>query len=589
VAAARGARQRFSRFLFLWESAALRRDAPRAECPVMAARRFSVLLCGSARVVRLDAVAGRAGDVPRAVRRREAVVDGPADWGPDWTAAVARAAAGLRDPQRPTGTVDVVLPSVLVLSRAARCPRDAAVRRRGALAAYAAGAAMPVALAETAWMHAVTGGDAAALDLTVCAARAEAVEALLAGLETAGLRPRAVWPTPLAFHAALPSALVDAGVPRLALHLDGTSAVLWRLHRGRSWARSFRLPAAFAAAAAGERAAVVAREVRRTEVHFLRSGAEATPDSLVLAGDGATESAFAAALADGLGIPAAPLPPTEADGGARAPVEQGALVLAGRGAGDPGMEPPARRAAREARTAGRAWLLAGSLLAAALVVVAVPLHLRARERDVEVRRLQAATAVRRAAALDRAEREKRIAAVEAEAARLAEVLGQRATWLVFLADLEERCFRLGDIRLEHLEVEGGESPDAAEEVVRVRLGGLARAATAEDAMQRVRSLAAALVSSAAVASVGVPEVTRAGAGTRFDLRVGLRRVSPAGENDAEEDEEASSEGIQVSCSRAGGARSGALHGAGVETGVGDPGYRFGDGSDGGGTDGGEAK
>jgi hypothetical protein len=641
VAAARGARQRFSRFLFLHESAALPPHAPRAESPVMAARRVSVLLCGSSRVVRLDAAVARAGAAPEVAARRAAAVDGPADWGAEWAAAVGRAAAGLRDPERAAEAVDVVVPSVLVLTRGAACPRATASRRREALAAYAAGAAMPFPLAETAWMHAVTGGDAAAIDLSVFAARAETVEALLGGLESAGFRPRSVWPAPLALQIALPPAAAAAAEPQFAFHADGTSAVLWRLHRGRTWARSFRLPAVFAAAAVKERAGIVAREVRRTEVHFQRSGAEGTPERLWVAGDDVAAPAVVAALAQRLGLEVTPFPPAEEAGGGLAAVESGALQLAGRGAEESGMIPPARRAARESRAAGLWWLVAGTLAAAALLVVAVPLHLRTRDREAALDRLRQDTAVRREAALALEAGEARIVALEADAARLERFLAQRATWLSFLADLEERCLRLGDIRLEQLEVEGGESLDAAAEVVRVRLGGLARAATAQDAMQRVRSLAAALVGSAAVASVGVPEVTRAGAGARFDLRVVLRRAGDLGAEDgAAEDEETALEEARTDRSKtssptgvtrprsiglhflfagvrkarpyrwgrrrsldrlARGARSGVLHVAGVETGVGDPGYRvgetgvgdpgyrFGDGAGGEGTDGGEAR
>ncbi len=489
----------------------------------MASRAIPVLLCGAAALRRVDGEVGP-GNAAHLIARREEPLDAADDWGAAWAAATGRAAARLRVDAPAPEAVDVVLPAALVLARSLRCPRAVPPRRRRAVAAFAAGEAVPTAPTETAWMAAETGGDADAVDLTVCAARVETVEFLLAALEGAGFRPRAVWPRPLALHAGLPADAVAAAAPQLVLEVDGTSAAVWMLAGGRTWVRSFRLPLAFAGGTDGARQEMLVRELRRTVGHFGRLGATGSPACLWLAGDGMLAEGSTTGLADRLRLAVRPLdaagPGGKPEAGATA-VEAGALMLAARGPREGDLTPPARRAARRARAGRPFWIAAAALLAVALAVPAVRLHREAQALEADRRTRVVRLAPLRAAVAEREAARRHVEALEAEADRVERVLAGRTVWLERLADLEARFARAGDARLERLEVLRDVSASVDEPVVRLRLAGRVRGAPTESSAA-AHALIAALHQASWVAGMESPRLERESGGATFDLRLSLR-------------------------------------------------------------------
>lgn len=451
--------------------------------------------------------------------RREAPVAGPADWGTEWAEAVALAAATLHRSAARSEEIDVVLPSVFTLARTATCPR-AAARRGAAVAAFAATTDLPLSSAETVAMHAVTGGEAGRLDLTVLVARTVVVERLLGALERAGWCARAVLPHPLAVLAGLPPELAAAPDPQLVLEGDATSAVIWRLQRGRTLVRAFRLPSDFPADGAAGQAAVLAGEVRRTLVHCARQGAEARPQRLWIAGDWSAPSALGDALGAqlALSVPACPVPTL---GSSLA--EHGALALARSWRPGPGLDltPPTRRAAARWQVLRRMAAVAAAGLALALLGSGGIEVARARGLERDARAIQQRIAPARAASVRRDALRARVAFLEAEVATLARLHAARAAWPARLADLEARFHRAGDARLEGLELL---SPDTATAPGRIRLIGRIRGESG-DLRFRGRALAASLAAAPWIESLEPPSLHQEGQSLRFDFKLTLRDAS----------------------------------------------------------------
>lgn len=462
----------------------------------------------------------------------------------EWPNALRRALGAVATRLKYRGPATVVLPGHLVLTKFVKAPRvDAAKREK--VVRFEAQQNLPYALPDVAWGHVVAGGSDLDLDVMLCAAKREAIDALCTSCEEAGFQPRALVPGVLALRAAVAARKNDE--PTLFADLGARSTTLLLLESRRVHARTLTLGGQHVtqqlveiqdgewadaealklsarntdvvAPAVASFATRLGQEITRSAVHFKRSAGAASPVRLVVTGGASRTSGLAERLAARLGVPvetfdplaSVEVAPPAADAGVAAVAAHladlvgAALAHFARGAATINLLPP-RLIARENTRRRQPWFAAAAVLAAAAFLP--PLHFY-REWEAALRQKSLAldaeiAPLRQRDARNRQNLEK-LAALQQQLAALHGLAARRANWQQLFADLQDRFVKVEDVWLERVQLSSGAAEAGAPLRVAVsgrmldRTNPLAR--VSEDAKRRVAALLTSVVESPFVSVV----------------------------------------------------------------------------------------
>lgn len=313
----------------------------------------------------------------------------------DWLEQTRVALAALQTRTGTAGSVGLVLPPHLTLTKLIKTPRVAPAKL-GQVLRFEAEQSIPYAPTEVVWDTVVAAGHETELEMLLAAAKREAVEALCGVVQAAGYEPHLVLPSCLATLAAFRLARGTATEPTLVLNLGARSTTLLLVRDERFTVRSLALGTRNIMWKTAEQqdhvaleiiATRLAQEITRSALHFRRQGGQEQPVRICLTGGGARLSGLGETLAAKLKLPVgqlalsgvleigrglAPedaagrdLPLVDLVGAAATQLRPGQAVLNL-------LPPPLRRRANRRR---RLWLAGASLaLAAALWLLAGYLH-----------------------------------------------------------------------------------------------------------------------------------------------------------------------------------------------------------------------
>lgn len=456
-------------------------------------RRTIVIDCGASHVgagafefrngrLRLDQFAGETFSVPPG--REE-------EWPGALRAALAAVAARLDH----RGPVTVVLPGHLVLTKLVKTPRVDAAKREKVIR-FEAQQNIPYALTDVVWSHGVAGVSDLDLDVMLCAAKTEALDALCASVEAAGFRPRALVPGVRALQAAVADRTSDE--PTLFANLGARSTTLLLLENRRVHARTLALgsqhvtqqlvemqscawaeaealktaprDAVILALAVESFATRLAQEITRSAVHFKHSAGAASPTRIALTGGGAQADGLAELLHAQLKAPVETFDPLASVDVSPRAVEAGAAGFSMRLADLVGgartyfatdaaainLLPP-RLLAQENTRRRRPWQAIAAVLAAAAFVPPLQYH---REWEATLRSktlaLDAEIAPLRQREARNRENLEKLATLQRQIGALHGVAARRANWQQLFADLQERFVKVEDVWLERVQLASGE-------------------------------------------------------------------------------------------------------------------------------------
>lgn len=412
----------------------------------------------------------------------------------EWLAQVRTALAALRTRVKSVAPVTVVLPGHLVLTKFTKTPRvDPAKREK--IIGFEAQQNIPYALEDVVWGHAVSGEGELDVDVMLCAAKLDAVDALCGVLESTGFSPRSLLPPAVALEAAARHALpVPGSTPALLVEVGARSTTLLLKEPHRYHARTLAIGgqavtqqiaanqdcdfadaealklsprhADLVAPAIEGFATRLAQEITRSVLHFKRQTGAASPGRVLLTGGAARPAGLRELLAARLHVPvegADMLGTVEilkpaADGGVAAHAESSAALVGAAAlefaAGRPALDLlPPRLRSREDTRRRRPWLAAAAAVAALALLPPLAHH---RSLNAELRAKSDALAAEIAPLREREARNRanaeRLAALQQQIAVLHDVHARRANWQALFADLQERLVRVEDVWLERLHI-----------------------------------------------------------------------------------------------------------------------------------------
>lgn len=219
--------------------------------------------------------------------------------------AVLRARTGAR------GSVVLVLPPHLTLTKLIKTPRVARAKR-GKILRFEAEQSIPYAPSEVIWDTVVAAEHETELEMLLAAAKREAIEALCGVLQASGFEPHRVLPSSLATLAAFRLLHGTPMEPTLVLNLGARSTTLLQVAAQRFTVRSLALGTSNIMWKTAEQrdhialeiiATRLAQEITRSVLHFRRQGGGETPARICLAGGGTRFSGLGEALAAKLKVP----------------------------------------------------------------------------------------------------------------------------------------------------------------------------------------------------------------------------------------------------------------------------------------------
>lgn len=462
----------------------------------------------------------------------------------EWPQAAAAALAAVAAQLKYRGPVTLVPPGHLVLTKFIKTPRVDAAKREKVIK-FEAQQNIPYALTDVVWAHAVTGESDLDLDVMLCAAKLEALDALCAAAEAAGLTPRWLIPGVQTLQGAADSAGREQ--PTLVVNLGARSTTLLLLENSRLHARTLALGghqvtqqlvesqdcdfgeaetlkssgrnASILTSAVESFATRLSQEITRSALHFKRQSGAANPARVLLTGGTALLPELAAGLAARANVPVDLLDPlaaieiarpaAEADAAAHA-LQLADLVGAAQLHFSTARPPlnllPPRLLTQESKRRRQPWFAAAAVLAAAALL---PPLLYFREWETTLLRKTAAVdaeiaPLRRRESVNRANLEK-IEALQKQVATLHGVAARRANWQQLFADLQQRFVQVEDVWLERMQLAPGPADGSAP--LRIAISGrmLDRtnplAHVSDDLSRKVSALLASVVDSPYVSAV----------------------------------------------------------------------------------------
>jgi Tfp pilus assembly protein, ATPase PilM len=372
--------------------------------------------------------------------------------------------------------VQLGVPGHLALVKFVRTPAIGKAKR-AEVVRFEAAQAIPHALDEVVWDHAVVADDGRELELMLVAAKREAMGEFCESVEGAGFRVRRATPSCVALWQCYRLNYPEADEGVLLVEMGRRATQLVFVEPGRFFVRTLGFAAQGRGSEAGEGVDVAERlqvEISRSLLNARRQGVGLEPKRVLLTG---TE-AGAARWETIAGMPVERFDAlrrvevserAEANGArAAAGWLAGAIGLAAVEASRermPDLLPEKRRSALSARRRRPLWFMAAAIVFLGLGLPTWHAH---REREAVERRvgeLERRLGPAREAARRNAEERQRWVELQEEVARLRGVVEARTSWARWLAELQDDLAEVRDGWLDRLAVEG------AEGALKVAVGG----------------------------------------------------------------------------------------------------------------------
>ncbi|HVZ64351.1 MAG TPA: hypothetical protein VG936_07255 [Lacunisphaera sp.] len=376
------------------------------------------------------------------------------------------------------GEVTLVVPPHLMLLKMIKAP-PVGTGRREDIVRYEASQGIPGDPAGIVSGYLDAGARGGEPEVVLTAAKLADVESLCAAAEAADFTPSRLLPSPVGTLAAFRHSIPAGSRATLLLDIGTRSTTLLLVEPEGFFARilSFGVAAreGEGSSGSGKTGSVdlgtnalvtrLAQEIVRTLLHLSRRGATARPQSLVVAGFAAGGPGLARSLGSRLELTVDPFEPHQAieyspvaiRNGAREAVQNfpglaGAALHLLQDQTEINLLPPLRKREWQARLR-HPWLVgAGVMILLALWPPIIHWRSLADEANRKAMLMERAVAPVR-------ERDTRIrmalrdlARVEIQLASLHDAWDRRGRWLEFLADLQDRLIRVGDVWLDRLEV-----------------------------------------------------------------------------------------------------------------------------------------
>ncbi len=460
----------------------------------------------------------------------------------NWLENTAAALLALRRRVKAPGSVVLVLPAHLVLTKLIKTPRVEPAKRERVLH-FEAGQSIPFALPDVIWDSVVAGESNAGLDVLLAAVKRDAVEQICRVIQETGFVPQYILPSSLATLAGYRLQHAGKIKPSLVLNLGARSTTLFLAEAKRFVTRTLSLggnsitqqiaenqdcdaeaaesiklsdrSASLTAGAMETLATRLAQEITRTVLHFRRQSDLENPEIVYLTGGGARLAGLDEALAAKLKIPVDRLDLLGAIEIARGASDAGEheLMLADlvgaaatqllRDQAALNLLPPRLRRQDSLRRR-QPWLMAAAVLTVAALIPPL-VHFRsvtgqAQRKTATIERELAP--LRERDARNRASLQQ-LGELKQQIAQLQGVYDRRTGWLNLLADLQDRLVRVEDVWLEKLQV----TPAASGAPLKLVISGRMLDKTnplskvSPETFNRVKALLASIVDSPYVATV----------------------------------------------------------------------------------------
>lgn len=442
---------------------------------------------------------------PRLLQYGSEPLEGAPEDEANWRAAVSLALRALHQREKfPTRDCVLAVPGHLALTKFVRTPAVAR-DKRDRIVQFEAAQNIPHPLDEVAWGYAEISDDGVDLELMLAAVKLDAMEALCAAVEKAGFVVTGAEPASLALCRSCsqfpearttPSLVVDVGARSTQLVFTGGAGVFTRtLPLGGTIMThtlaedlhlDFRAAEALKLEVLADRSRVTVDEVTRTAVNRARDGfmgrlqleitrsrlgysrqpGAVVPTQVWLTGAGSNLPEIAAKLKAGLDLPVARLDTvSQIDLTDRAKLDGAAAagghlaVLTGLALGESSVRPSrldllpsSRHAVQVQRHARPWWLAAAALTAAALLAPLAFYQVRAAHLQSQSAAYERQLAPLRRLAAGNASNLDRLHELQRQAKAIEGVANSRTNWVAFLADLQQRLGRVGDVWLESMQV-----------------------------------------------------------------------------------------------------------------------------------------
>ncbi len=420
-----------------------------------------------------------------------------------WSDHTALALGAIAAREQLSGPCALAVPGHLALTKFIKTPALDPAKRTQSLT-FEASQHIPYPLAEVVWDHVVIADDGFDLEVMLAAAKFDALETLCAAADTAGFSPERALPGSLALRAAFRYSYPDAPASALVINIGARSTHLLFLDGERFYIRTFplagntvtaaiaeelhidfaaadtlkisvlsgrsELPDTSPARAAVHRAATgfVGRlhlELTRSILNHRRQMGAPPPASIYVTGGGSLIAELPSTLAERLKLPVErydPLRGVEISADARA---AGAVSMAhvmadlvGLAAplvqpvADVTLLPPAITGALAFRKRQPLYLVAAVLAAAALVPPILYFHARTARAEAQLAATEAQLRPLRSVEARNNDHLAQIEVARKQVAALQGLVATKANWLDFLADVQARLAKVGDVWLERIQL-----------------------------------------------------------------------------------------------------------------------------------------
>ncbi len=402
----------------------------------------------------------------------------------EWLAHTALALRALKLKVGRTGPVTILLPAHLALTKLLRTP-PVETAKRARIIRFEAQEAIPYALNEVAWDHAVLRTDESGCDVLLAAAKLEVLIPLCDAVESAGFEPDQILPAAVTTLAVSRLAQTGETGPTLHANLGVRSGVLILREGQRFQIRTLSLGSNFSPAptasevggatrteelppdgydrpvtgcVAEDLVTKLSQEISLSLLHFQRQSPGARPVRIVVSGSAGRRLGLAEDLATRTGLPVAKLVLEEATNPQGEWAEENPDILGAAairllpGRVSLNLLPPNRQARREFRRRQPFLAIAAGVGVAALVAPIAQTRSTITQLHRQISRAERELAPIRAIKIRLDENARQLATANAQLASLERVQDCRASWLELLADLQARLGAVEDVWLDRMEV-----------------------------------------------------------------------------------------------------------------------------------------
>ena len=428
-----------------------------------------------------------------------------------WLSDVAKSLAAIGARQKFRGAADISVPGHLALTKFVKTP-SVAKEKRDQIVAFEAAEHIPYPLGEVVWGYEVVSDDGFDLELMLTAAKSDAMQALCATAEEAGIAVERATPAGLALRDAFHHAHPEATGSILVVNVGARSTTLLYLEGDRFFLRTLALAGNFVTQAIAEdlridlraaealkiqvlsyrsdlaadsplratvhRAAAtfsarLALEIIRSTLNHRRRSGASEPRAMYLTGGGSLIAGLTKILGEKLRLPIErfeALRNVELSGDARAAGAEAAAPLLADLVGlaaslvrarrtEASLLPPALTASLAFRKRQPVLLAAAALAVAALLPPIVYFDRAARRTLEQVAAADSRLVPLRSLRERNEENLRQLEAAKQQISALSNAYETKSNWIVFFADLQARLIEVENVWLDRLQIVRAAAPE----------------------------------------------------------------------------------------------------------------------------------